>query len=305
MTRRAWALFGTISLLWGLPYLLIKVAIAELDPSVIVFARVVMSAIVLLPVALVRGALPLMLVRWRAVLALAVLEIVAPFLLIAYGETHITSALAGLLIAADPLFIALLALRLDRSEGLSGLRLMGLLLGFSGVVALLGLDLRGDALGLVGAGLVLLAALCYAGGALLIKRSFSDVSPVGSVAASLTIAAIPLAILAASHVPDHAPSAPVVVSVLVLGLACTAFGFLTYFSLIAEAGATSAALITYVNPAVAVVLGALVLSEPITPATIAGFACILLGCWLSTGGRLPRRARARPVVLRPGIDVSD
>src|SRR5439155_12150034 len=122
-----------------------------------------------------------------------------------------------------------------------------------------------------GAGLVLLAALCYAGGALVIKRWFSDVSPVGSVAASLIIAAIPLAILATSHVPNHVPSAPVVVSVLVLGLACTAFGFLTYFSLIAEAGATSAALITYVNPAVAVVLGALVLGEPITPATLAGF----------------------------------
>jgi drug/metabolite transporter (DMT)-like permease len=292
MTRRAWALFSVLSLLWGLPYLLIKVAIAELDPSVIVVARVVMSAVVLLPLALVRGEMPLMLVRWRAVLALATLEIVAPFLLIAYGETHITSALAGLLIAADPLFIALLALRLDRSEGLSGLRLTGLLLGFLGVVALLGLDLRADALGLVGAGLVLLAALCYAGGALLIKRCFSDVSPIGSSAASLTVSAIPLAILAASHLPTHMPSGAVVVSVVVLGLACTAFGFLTYFSLIAEAGATSAALITYVNPAVAVVLGAIVLGERVTPATIAGFVLILVGCWLSTGGTLPRRTRA-------------
>jgi drug/metabolite transporter (DMT)-like permease len=281
VSRRAWFLFIAISALWGLPYLLIKVAISEVDPSVIVFARVSMSAVVLLPLALANGALQQVRRRWRAVLALSFLEVVLPFLLIAYGEQHITSSLAGLLIAADPLFIVLLALRFDRSERTTGTRLIGLCLGFVGVVFLLGLDPGGDALGLLGGAMVLLAALCYAGGALLIKR-VSDIPPVGSVTASLGIAAVWLAPLASMHVPSHVPSGPVLASLLALGLVCTALGFLTYFSLIAEAGATRASLITYVNPAVAVVLGVSVLHEPVTAATFVGFGLILAGCWLST-----------------------
>src|SRR6266545_2226557 len=298
MTRRAWMLFVSVSLLWGLPYLLIKVAIVELDPAVIVFARVAISAVLLLPLAAARGALRPALQRWRAVLLLAALEIVAPFLLIAHGETHITSSLAGLLIAADPLFIALLALRVDRGETVRGKQLVGLCIGLLGVVALLGFDIGGDALGVLGGAMVLLAALCYAGGALLIKRSFSDISPVGSVAASLTVAMVPLAPLALAELPAHMPSPSVLISVVVLGLVCTALGFLTYFSLIAAAGATRAALITYVNPAVAVVLGAIVLSEPITTATVAGFILILIGCWLSSGGAFPERSTAPASAVR-------
>src|ERR687886_1307326 len=167
MSQRAWVLFVAISLLWGLPYLLIKVAIAEIEPAIIVFARVVVSAAVLLPLALAQGALRQVARRWRTVLALSVLEIALPFLLIAYGEQHITSSLAGLLIAADPLFIVLLALQFDRLERVGGSRLVGLCLGFVGVVVVLGLDPGGDALGVLGGAMVLLAAISYAGGALL------------------------------------------------------------------------------------------------------------------------------------------
>ena len=299
MTRRGWILFVAVSLLWGLPYLLIKIAIAELDPAVIVFARVAMTALLLLPLAAARGVLELALARWRAVLLLATLEIVAPFLLIAHGETHITSSLAGLLIAADPLFIALLALRVDPGETMHGKQLLGLCIGLLGVVALLGFDIGGDPLGILGGAMVLLAALSYAGGALLIKRSFSDISPIGSVAASMTVAMVPLAPLALSSLPTQLPSPAVLVSVLVLGVVCTALGFLAYFSLIAAVGATRSALITYVNPAVAVVLGAIVLSEPITIATVLGFALILIGCWLSTGPQLPERASAVSAMREP------
>src|SRR5712691_3803609 len=111
MSQRAWVLFVAICLLWGLPYLLIKVAIAEVEPAAIVFARVVVSAAVLLPLGVAQGVLPSVAKRWRVVLALPVVEIAVPFLLIAYGEQHITSSLAGLLIAADPLFIVLLAIK--------------------------------------------------------------------------------------------------------------------------------------------------------------------------------------------------
>jgi len=210
-----------------------------------------------------------------------VLEVAAPFLLIAFGEQHITSSLAGLLIAADPLFVVLLALRVDASERAGGRRLAGLLLGFVGVVMLLGLDPGGDALGLLGGAMVLLAAVCYAAGALLIKR-LADVPPLGSVAASLSLASLWLLPAALVTLPNRLPSGAVMASLLLLGLACTALGFLVYFSLIAAAGATRASLITYVNPAVAVLLGVAVLHEPLTAVTLAGFGLILAGCWLST-----------------------
>jgi drug/metabolite transporter (DMT)-like permease len=281
MSQRAWVLFVAISLLWGLPYLLIKVAIAELDPAVIVFARVGVSAAVLLPVAVAQGALRKVTRRWGAVVALSVVEIALPFLLIAYGEQHITSSLAGLLIAADPLFIVLLAVQFDRSERAGGMRLFGLCLGFVGVVALLGLQPGGDALGLVGGAMVLLAAVCYAAGALLIKR-VSDVPPLGSVTASLSIATLWLAPVAAVNMPSTVPSAATLLSVQVLGPGCTALGFLVYFSLVAAAGATRASLITYVNPAVAVALGVAILNEPLTLATLGGFGLIIVGCWQST-----------------------
>jgi drug/metabolite transporter (DMT)-like permease len=288
MTRRAWVLFVVISLLWGLPYLLIKVAVADVEPTVVVFVRVAVSALVLLPLALVRGALRPLAGHWRVILALSVLEVAAPFLLIAFGEQHITSSLAGLLIAADPLFIVLLALRFDASERAGGRRLVGLLLGFLGVVVLLGLDPGGDALGLLGGAMVLLAAVCYAAGALLIKR-LADVPPLGSVAASLSLASLWLLPAALLTLPNRLPSGTVVASLLLLGLGCTALGFIVYFSLIAAAGATRGSLITYVNPAVAVVLGVAVLHEPLTAATLAGFGLILAGCWLSTRTAPPLR----------------
>jgi drug/metabolite transporter (DMT)-like permease len=292
VTRRAWLLFVAISLLWGLPYFFIKVAVQELDPAVIVFVRVSLAALALLPWALARGAFAHLRGRWRLIVALAVLEIVLPFLLIAWGELHITSSLAGLLIAADPLFVALLALRFDHSERVDGLRLLGLLVGLLGVAVLLGLDVAGSPLALLGAGMVLTAALCYGAGALLIKHALSDIPQLGGITAALGIAAVLLAPLALTRLPAAPPSAPVVASLLALALACTALGFVTYFGLIAEAGASRASVITYVNPAVAVALGVAILGEPLTAAMVAGFLLVLVGCVLSTGGRLPPALRA-------------
>jgi drug/metabolite transporter (DMT)-like permease len=160
MTRRAWGLFAAMSALWGLPYLLIKVAVAEIDPTLVVFIRLLLAAVVLVPIALATGALKRVRHRWRLLLVVATIGIVAPFLLIAYGEQHITSSLAALLIAADPLFIVLLALRFDASERASGKRLLGLILGFVGVAALVGLNVGGDTLGVLGAAMVLLSAVC-------------------------------------------------------------------------------------------------------------------------------------------------
>jgi len=283
--------------LWGLPYLLIKVAVAEVQPTLLVFVRLALAAVVLLPIAAATGSLKRVRKRWRRLLLVASLGIVLPFVLIAYGEQHITSSLAALLIAADPLFIVLLALAFDASERASGIRLFGLVLGLLGVAVLLGLDVGGDALGFVGAGMVLLAALCYAGSSLIVKR-LADIPLLGSVAVTLSIASLLLAPVALLQLPDHVPSPSVLASLVTLGLVCTALAYVLYFALITEAGATRAAIITYVNPAVAVLLGVLVLGEPLTLGTVLGFGLIVLGCVCATGLLRPPRRR-RPDAAQP------
>src|SRR6266487_5285804 len=288
MTRKGWLLFISMSVIWGIPYLFIKIAVQELDPSVVVFARVGIAAVVLLPVAASRGVLRPLRERWLVVAALACVQIAAPFLLISYGEQHITSSLTSLLIAADPLFVMLFALRFDPSERANGLRLTGLLIGMVGVVVLLGLDVGGDEQRLLGAFLVLLAAAAYAASALLIKRPTIAALPILGVVTIMCISAtIVLLPLAVTRLPNKVPDMQVIVSLLVLGSICTALAYLLFFSLVAEVGASRGTVITYVNPAVAVLLGVILLGEPLDAAIIVGFLLIIVGCWLSTGGTLP------------------
>jgi drug/metabolite transporter (DMT)-like permease len=170
MTRKGWILFTAMSVIWGIPYLFIKIAVQELDPTVVVFIRVGIAALVLLPISLQQKVLHTLRRRWLIVAALACIQIVGPFLLISYGEEHITSSLTSLLIAADPLMIVLFALRFDPGERVNRLRLLGLLVGMAGVVILLGLNIGGDEQRVLGAGLILLATAAYAISALLIKR---------------------------------------------------------------------------------------------------------------------------------------
>ena len=288
MTRKGWLLFIAMSVIWGIPYLFIKIAVQELDPAVVVFARVGIAAVVLLPLAARGGALRKMGRRWYIVAALATVQIAAPFLLISFGEQHIASSLASLLIAADPLLVALFALRLDARERVGGLRLFGLLVGMLGVIVLLGLDVGGDAQRLLGAFLVLLATACYAISVLLIRRPTIAALPnIGVVAVECATTAILVMPLALTRLPGKPPSLEVIVSLFVLGLICTALAYVLYFALIAEVGAVRGTVITYVNPAVSVLLGVALLGEPLNTAIIAGFLLIILGSWLSTGGTLP------------------
>jgi drug/metabolite transporter (DMT)-like permease len=291
MTRRAWLLFAAVSLVWGVPYLFIKVAVAELAPVVVVFVRVTMAALLLWPVALRRGAVRQLGRRLPQLLVLSLLEIAAPFLLISMGEQRIASSLAGLLIAAMPLFVALLALRFDPAERVGGLRLLGLLLGLGGVAVLLGIDAGHDAAQLEGAAMVLLATGSYASATLVVKRFFADVPTLGVVTAATTIAAALLAPFAVAAAPVHLPSLRVTLALLALGVVCTAAGLLLYFALIVRAGPSRAAVITYVNPAVAVALGVAVLGEPLTAAIVVGFLLIIAGSWLSTRAPAARGSR--------------
>ncbi|GAC1568439.1 MAG: EamA family transporter [Ktedonobacteraceae bacterium] len=288
MTRKGWLLFTVMSVFWGIPYLLIKIAVRELDPTMVVFARVGIAATALLPVAAHRKVFRQLRGRLLAIAALACVQIVGPFLLISYGEQHIASSLTSLLIAADPLLVALFALRFDPGERVSGLRLIGLLIGMGGVVVLLGLDVGGDRQRLIGATLVLLAASGYAVGALFIKRPTIVALPsLGVVAVECATATIVLLPLAVTRLPSRIPDLEVIASLLVLGLICTALAYLTFFALVAEVGASRGTVITYVNPVVSVFLGVTLLGESLNAAIIVGFLLIIVGSWLSTGGTLP------------------
>jgi len=287
VTPRAWWLFAASSVIWGVPYLFIRVAVdAGVPPGFIAWARVTLGAALLLPFALRRDALHGLWQRGRAIAAYAACEIAVPFVLIAMGERYISSSLTAILIATMPLFVALLSVPLSRADKPTGLRLLGLVIGFGGVVALLGIDVAGRREELLGAALVLVATLGYAAAPIIVSRSLADLNPLGPVAASLTLSAVALlpAVVAS---PPHAISASALWAIAVLGVVCTAAGLVVFFQLIAEAGPSRASVITYINPLVAVLLGVVVLHEHLGPTSMVGLVLILGGSWLSTGGRIP------------------
>ena len=293
MSTRAWFLFAMVSIVWGTPYFFIKLIVDDLDPTMIVFGRSVFAAAVLLPLAIHRGQLRAVLRRWRPVLALTVLEILAPFLLISYGEQRVSSSLAGLLIASLPLIVAALAPFVDASERVSRMRLIGMLIGLSGVGLVLGFDVGGGSAQLIGALLIMGAVLCYAAGPYVIKLSLQNVPPLGMVAVASTVSMIVTAPFAAFHVPAAMPGPTAWLSLAGLGILCTAAGFIGYVALVADAGPARASVVTYLNPAVAVTLGVTLLGEPLTATVAAGFLLIIAGSWISTGGPLPPRLLAK------------
>lgn len=278
MSRRAWLLFAAMSVLWGIPYLLIKVSVRELSPATLVFLRTGIGAAVLLPYALARGRMSGLLEHWRALVAFTVLEIAGPWLLLSDAERHLSSSLSGLLVAAVPL-VAAVASRLVGTDVLDARRVAGLLVGVAGVAVLLGLDLRGD---VRAAGEIGLVVLGYGTAPVLASRRLADLPGMGVTAAALTLTAVGYLPFALVGRPAALPSPDVLAATVVLALACTVVAFLVFFALIAEAGPNRALVITFVNPAVALLLGVLLLHEPFTLGTAVGFPLILAGCVLAT-----------------------
>jgi drug/metabolite transporter (DMT)-like permease len=230
--------------------------------------------------------------RLRYLAAYAVMEISLPFPLIATGERHVASSLAAIIVASVPLLVALLALRFDHEERAGGRRLAGLVIGLAGVVLLVGLDASGSLSSLLGAGAILLAAVGYAAGPLILKRGLADIDPRTAIGVSLAIAGVVLAPFAALQAPTRMPTAGAFGAVVVLGLLCTAIAFVLMAMLISEIGASRAVVITYINPIIAVALGVALLGERPGAGAIAGLLLILAGSWLSTDGRLPPRLLA-------------
>ncbi|HEX5947516.1 MAG TPA: EamA family transporter [Acidimicrobiales bacterium] len=279
MSRRGWALFIAMGAIWGIPYLLIKVAVEDLSPSTLVLARTGLAGLLLLPLAASRGLLRPVLPFWRPLLAYSVIEICLPWVLLGYAEQHLSSSLTGLLVAAVPLVGAVLV-KLTGHEVMGSRRVVGLLVGFAGVAALVGFDVGASSPGPVAA--VGFVAIFYALGPLILARHLAHLPGLGVVTASLLVTAVIYIPFGLGQWPDHAPGGDTVLAVIALAVVCTAVAFLAFFELIAEVGPSRATVITYVNPAVALVLGVLVLDEHVTLATGAGFALILLGSVLAT-----------------------
>jgi drug/metabolite transporter (DMT)-like permease len=282
-----------MAILWGMPYLFIKEAVESYSPPAIVAARTLLGALVLLPLALRRGALRPALRLWPWVLAFGAIEMAGPFLLLGHAEQTLPSGLTGLLVATVPLFAAIIALvRGDRGV-LSPARAIGLGVGFAGVAVIVlgpGLAVSDPDRALLAVGEVLLVAVLYAIAPFIVATKLKDVPSLGTITLSLLMVGIvylPIGLLTQHEVPTVRST----VSLVLLGLLCTAAAFLAFFALIREVGPVRAPLFTYVNPVVAIILGVIVLGEAITPGLLLGFPLVILGCWLAaTGGRLRRRS---------------
>lgn len=285
-------LFAAMCVIWGIPYLLIRISVSELAPVTLVFLRTGVAALILMPVVLARDGLRGVGRRWPAIVAFAAVEVGIPWLMLSSAEQHISSALAGLLVSAVPLVGVVIATALGNREHLGLASLSGLLIGLVGVAAIVGLDLRAsNAVAVVQMAVV---AIAYAVGPVILARYLQGVPSVTVIGLALTMCAVVYAPAAAFNWPHVLPHTNVLVSIAVLAVVCTAVAFVLFFALIAEIGPVRATVITYVNPAVAAVLGLLVLRESLTAGMIAGFVLVLAGSVLATRRRPEAAAAAAP-----------
>ena len=284
MNARSWLVFVGLGIVWGLPYLFIKLAVRELSPFDVAWGRITLAALLLAPLAWRRGTLAALRTHTAAVSAFAVLEFVLPYSLIAASERWIPSSLAGILVSAVPLTMVPVSRLLGMHEPMGARRLAGLLLGILGVTALVGFGSVTGAHGWTGIGCMLLVTVCYATGPLVVQRHLHAVDSMGTLAASLFVASVVLAVPAALSAPHHPPGAAALGSVAVLGLVCTALSMLGMFYLIKRAGAARTAVVTYINPVVAAALGVWVLHEHLGWSGPIGLLIILLSVRMATAG---------------------
>lgn len=285
VTRRAILLFAVLGIVWGIPYLLIKIAVGELDPAMVVFSRSAIGALLLLPLALFRKQVMQVLRRWWPLLADTVIEIVIPWYFLSTAEERLPSSTAGLLLAVIPVVGVAVAYFFGRPAKLTAINWVGILAGTLGVVALVGFDVAGSDLFSVGQ--MAVVVVCYAVGPAILSKWMSDLPGIGVVAISLAVAAviyIPIVLFTGAW-PTEVPSTEVIVSIVLLGAVCSALAFIVMFALIAEVGPMRMTTVTYLNPAVAIAAGALILGERITVWTLVGFGLVLAGSYLVTKKR--------------------
>jgi drug/metabolite transporter (DMT)-like permease len=290
MTRRAWAQLLVLAALWGAVYPLIEVALRDLSPVVVVLGRVMLAAALLTPLAIRRNALRRLWKHPRAIIETALVQSTIPLLLLTFGQKYISAGIAGILIGAQPLFVALLAVRYapdERPQGPVGV--IGVTLGLVGLVLLFGVDLSGGSEAVLGGALVSIAAIGYAAGSIMIHKRHVDAPPLGVATSAMLVTTTALAVPALFSVPARPPQLPAVAALAVLGVLCTGVTLVMFYTLIAQTGPARAALAFYLSPAFAVAFGALFLAEPITITAIGGLAAIIAGSILAA-----RRAEPAP-----------
>jgi drug/metabolite transporter (DMT)-like permease len=288
-----------MSMVWGIAYLLIRIAVAEISPATLVFGRTVIGAAVLLPVAVLRVDFRPTLRRWRWVVAFAIVEISIPWFMLASAEQHISSSLAGLLIAGVPLVSAVLAVVSGGADRLGRTGVLGLVIGMLGVGAIVGGDFRADDL----TALLEMAAVVvgYAIGPAILARALTGLPSLAVMTLSVGLSAVlylPISLL--SGWPPIVPSWQVLTAVAILGVVCTAIGFVAFNALIEEVGPVRATVITYINPAVAAVVGVVVLDETFTLSMGIGFALVILGSAIATRAPRPAASPAGRSLLSSG-----
>jgi drug/metabolite transporter (DMT)-like permease len=307
VSRRGWILLLALGAVWGVPYLFIKVAVeAGVSPAAVVLARSAIGALVLLPLALRGAGFAVLRGRWRAVLAFAALEILGPWVLFSHAEATLASSTTGLLVATVPLLSVVVGRVAGDRARVPALRWAGLVVGFVGVPVLTGQGVVG------GHGIavmeVLLGALGYAIAPVIAERALQGVPASVLTTACLGVATAVYAPVVLLTGPQPVPPAPAIGALVTLGLVCTALAFLLFFRLIGEVGGPRATLVAYLNPVVAVLLGAAVLAEPLTGSVAVGTLLILGGSALAAARRPadgPVHAAAEPAAEAAGVTGGD
>ena len=289
MSRKGLLLFAAMCVIWSLPYLFIRVAVRELQPTTIIFARVILASVVLVPLAWRNGPLKAVRADFFWIAAFAAIEIGLPWWLMTDAERTVSSSFTAIIVALVPL-VTVVAYRFTSAhEPVTLTRGIGLGIGIAGVVALVGLDFSHLSVRPVVE--LLLVTICYATGPLIMSTKLTHIHDVAVPAAAFSFVALAYAIPGLSHLPSHV-SWSTIGALLVLGIICSAVAFLCFFPLVREIGPARATIVTYVNPAIAVVLGVVFLDEPITTGLLVGFPLIL-------GGSILASRKRETVVVEP------
>jgi drug/metabolite transporter (DMT)-like permease len=284
MSKRGWAYFLAMAVIWGIPYLLIRVAVRQLDPGVLVFGRTAPAALLLAPLVISQKQLPTLWKNFKWIAVFGVVEFGIPWYLMATAEKHITSSLTSLLICCVPL-LSVVAQRIRRTEGhVAPRRYLGLGIGAAGVAFLVGLDLKGGSLTWIA--FMMMVCVGYTLGPIVLSTKLQHVPGTTVVMGATAFVALCWIPWDLAHLPAHV-SSETWTCVAVLSLVCTVVAFLLFFELIMEVGATRAVVVTYVNTAIAVVLGIVGLHEPLTTGILVGFPLVIIGCIFATSGRSP------------------
>ena len=289
MTRRAWIAFLAMAVLWGVPYLFLRIAVQELNPVFVAWSRMAIAAVVLLPIAIGRGSVGEALKRWPWIVLTSSYYMALAWTLIPYAEQSLPSSLTAIVIAGVPIVVTLIEIRRERP---TWRRVAGLLIGFAGVAVLVGLDIGLRPAQLIAVGALMVVLVCYAAAPVMIRRKLGGIDPIATASTSLASASLMLLVPALVLAPHRLPSTGVLVSLAILGLFCSAVALVLWYYLIGAIGPARSTIVTYLNPAVAVIAGVLVLHERIGAGALGGLLLILAGSYLATTGKAKASAAA-------------